>query len=1053
MTVKAPARAICIEMLGRFRVLSETEDLAAGGWPGRRSAELVQLLALADGRRLSREQVVEALWPHLDPEAGAANLRKAAHHTRRALGSTDAVVLRGGLVSLFPARDLKTDVEAFERSAEQALRADDPAACARVAASYTGDLLPDSPYEHWNQERRRWLRSRWLELLRRCGEWERLTEAEPTDEPAFRELMRAAMAAGRRHEAIRWYGRVKTSLARELGALPDPMTEGLYRECVAGLGPAEPEFVGRQVELARATAALRAAARAELGALVVRGPAGVGKSALCRRLGDVARAEGWLAVSVAIADWGRPYAPLEVAVDELLSNDRSVLDGLPAHTRAVLAQISSVAAPAPKLDGPLTRHQVIGAIRCLLHACGDAAGTAAMLVVDDAHVADDATAEVLHHLACAGSKAFVVVLSYRPEPARETLTRDVASLVRGGRAIEIELGPLERDDAAALVAAGAASRLEPTVVERILDLAEGNPFFILELSRVAAGDVGTAIPPTVWDAVAARFLDLDEATLGMLARLAVARDELDLSSVLALTGMAESEASMLLDVALDTGVLVVVGSRYRFRHELVRQALVERLPHHRRIAVHRDAARRLAAGGAPAALIARHWLDGERSGEAVPWLLTAARHAISVGAFADALASVEPLLEHEPENGEALCLRAEVLEALGDRRAPDAYAKAARAVGEPAAHEIRPRQALAEIKAGDPAAALRTLEGARPTSVTGLLYEALTLSAAAAIGRYGDLELAAEKAEEAYRLALETGESGAILDASWAAALAAHATGRLPDRLREYLLATHELPELAIRVFDGQLCVTERLLHGALPYDQVIAFADSLGAEAKRLGASRGIAFATTLRGEAHLMAGNLDDADRDLADGARLHAAIPAPTGEALSLQRRAEVALHRGRLAEADAVLDQALARARESIAGHHILDRIYGTRAVAAPNAERALAAVEEAEAGIRGPSETCPTCSITFLVPAAIASARGGDLGRAARYVERADTLVDVISLPPAWRASVEEAKGHLASAAGSLDVATGHFRAAAERFRAYGQPLDERRCAALAANPA
>ena len=99
-------------------------------WPSRRSAELVQLLALAERRSLQREQVIEALWPHLALEAGAANLRKAAHHARQALGAEDAVVLGGGRVALFPSVEVETDVERFERTAEAALRSRDGAACA-----------------------------------------------------------------------------------------------------------------------------------------------------------------------------------------------------------------------------------------------------------------------------------------------------------------------------------------------------------------------------------------------------------------------------------------------------------------------------------------------------------------------------------------------------------------------------------------------------------------------------------------------------------------------------------------------------------------------------------------------------------------------------------------------------------------------------------------------------------------------------------------------------------------------------------------------------------
>ena len=162
-----------------------------------------------------------------------------------------------------------------------------------------------------------------------------------------------------------------------------------------------------------------------------------------------------------------------------------------------------------------------------------------------------------------------------------------------------------------------------------------------------------------------------------LTALAVADEELDLASVLALTGLGERDAFALLDAALDAGVLVVAGTRYRFRHELVRQALIDELPPHRRLRLHRDAARRLVAAGAAPELIADHWLKGERPGEAVGWLLAAARRAVGVGAFADALAQVERLLVEAPAHHDGLCLRAEILDALGDGRAPDAYAAAA----------------------------------------------------------------------------------------------------------------------------------------------------------------------------------------------------------------------------------------------------------------------------------------------------------------------------------------------------------------------------------------
>ncbi len=1045
MTTQLPGSNVQIEMLGRFRVVVGGKELGAGAWSGRRAAELVQLLALADDHRLARDAVIEALWAHLEVNAGAANLRKAAHHARAALAATDAVVLRDGQVWLFPDGSVQTDVEQFEVAAAKAHAADDGKACATAAGLYGGDLLPGSLYEEWTQAPRERLRARFAEVLRCSGQWERLVELEPTDEPACRELMRRDLAAGSRPSAIRWYGRLRSALRAELGMAPSRETEAIYNECVAGFGVDAPSFVGRQLELAKVASLLRSEPSGTLEALLVRGPAGIGKSALCREIGRIAEAEGWTAVSALATEVASPYAPLAGAVEQLVGADPSLLDVVGGRARSVLAELTPLAAPAEALGRALTRHEVIGAVRRLLVAAGH--GGPVALLVDDAHLADEATIDLLVNLGSPGGTQVLVALAYRPEAAGETLTRAVARLARGLNTVEIDLAPLDREDVSALVAAAAPTSRTPEVVERIVDLAQGNPFLTLEVARSPVAGV-PSLAPTARDAVISRLVDLGEEETEALGRLALAGDALDPSSIVALTGSAESDGFAMLDLALSAGVLIVSDARYRFRHELVRQALVERIPPHKRLAIHREMADQLTEAEAAPGLIAHQWLEGGRPEEARDWLLSAALAAVKLGAYADALADLERLLEHEPEQDKALSMRAEVLDAMGDTRAPAAYAKAAELIGGQPAHELRAKQALATVKLGDPPGALRVLEGVEPVSVEGRLAEALAHCGCAALG-HADPEVGTDKAAEARRLALETGDSDSLLIASWANAAAAHARGDLRGSVLADLEETQDLPKLAVSVFDGQLCITQRLLYGARPYTDVISFMDSFAAEAERLGAARGRAFAVTLRGEARLLAGELDEADADLACGAELHREISAATGEAFALQRRSEVALGRGDRGEAGALLDQALAVARESDVGFHLLDRIYGTRIALASDADSALAAVEEAEGAVRGPIETCPGCRITLAVPAAIATARYGDPDQADRWERDSEYLANVVMRLPAWYAALDEIRGHRAQTSGNVRAAHEHFQAAAEGYGAAGQRLDAERCAGLA----
>jgi DNA-binding SARP family transcriptional activator len=1035
-----PPEPVTIRLLGRFSL--SLGGQAAHPQPPRRAAELVQLLSLQAQRSLRNEQVVEALWPHLDPRAGGANLRKAAHHARQFVGHRDALVLRGGRVFLLPDARVDCDAERFERAADAALDAGDARACRLAARLYSGDLLPDARYEPWTQEPRRRLREKYLALLRQGGDLERLVREDPTDESAHVRLMREELAAGRRSSALRWYGHLRDHLQQALGVRPGPQAEALYRECVARMQGAEPRFVGRTLEVVRVLALLRASLSATARGALVCAPAGMGKTAFCRRVAQEARGLGWQVRSVQATDWTRPYGIAADLVQPLLRElpDAPGAIGAPAHR--VLAAIGAPG-EAPRLALPLGRHQVVGALRRLLLATSD--GKPVLLMVDDAHAADDASSEALVHLAASGPPVFVL-LACRPA-LPPLLVQHLDRMSRAGQLERIELGPLGEDEARLLAMRAAPAPLAPEAAAAVACRSEGVPFAVVELARVADQAADAALPRSVSQALAARLCDMDEGSTEALRRLAVAAEEFDVATAMALAADEGADGSARLDLALAAAVLVVADGRYRFRHALVRQVLIDGIAPHRLLALHREVAARLQRAGTAPGLVAQHWLAGGDAARAVPWSLAAARRAFAVGAFDDALRHVEPLLALRPVSPEALALRAEALDALARPGTLAAYDAAAAAAPHEQAQELRAKRALAQVKMSDPPGALAYLCDVHPTTLAGRVAEALAYSGAAALG-FGDPAEGARRAAEVRRLALASGDEGALVIASWAQAAAAHARGDLHGSVWADLKETSQLPQLALRVFDGHLCITQRFLYGSRPYADVIAFADSLAAEARRLGAARGHAFAVTLRGEAKLLSGQLDAAEQDLVAGGGMHRAIGGATGEALALQRRAELALYRGQPDRARGLLGEALDVARQSDVGFHLLDRIYGTRIALATDPDAAVSALAEAEAAVRGPLETCPGCRITFAIPATIAAARARELDLARRHEHACDYLANVVMKLPAWYASLQEARAHIALASGDRQAARTRFAEAARGFRGCEQPLDEARCAAL-----
>lgn len=1033
-----------IEVLGRFCVVVDGRPVSEAAWPGRRAAEVVQLLALSPRQRLVRDQLLESLWPHLTPEAAAANLRKAAHHARQALGAPDAVVLRGGAVALFPEREVLVDIDAFEVAAASALAARDPVACAAVADSCGGELLPSARYEDWAEDRRRHVRALQLDLLRTARRWADVVALEPTDEAAYQALMEQALDRGSRAEALRWYAALRRSLAAELGVSPDPTSRALHERCLAG-GPGPPSVgcVGRDAELAELEQALRAATDRRGGAIVVRGGAGSGKTTVGQEVSGLADGIDWACLWLGAHRGDEPYGPLVALAQDLILEHPGVLTGLAGNAAAVLGALVPGLATEPT-DGPLSRHQVVGALQQLLSAVDP---RPAVLVADDAHLFDEATIDVLGHVA-ASVRDVVVVFLRRDAPPNASLAEVLTRLARAGRSHELELHPLGDREAGQVLDAAAPALPEPAR-GRVLREAAGNPFVLVELARLADRDAEAVA--SVGAAMTARLTDLADVDVEGLQRLALGSGDLDHPTALALLGRPEPELHALLDRALGAGVLVVVGDRYRFAHQLVRTALAGQLPPHRRLEVHRSAAQTLEDQGASPAVVAHHWLAGERPGKAVLPLLAAAEVASSLGAFADARRHLEPVLAHDPSNARALRLEAQALDMLGDPRALSAYDAAISAAEPVDAHDLVAMRALAQIKQGDPAGALAAIAGSSPTSVAGRLSEALTYAGAAALG-FADPAFGTVKAAESRRLALQTGDAGSIVIASWAQAAAAHARGELHDSVLADLRDTAAVPHLAVRVFDGHLCMTQRFLYGARPYDEVIRFADELADEAVRLGALRGHAFAMNLRGEAELHAGRIDDAEADLREGSGLHRAIGGAVGEAHALQRLAEVSHHRHRPLDARQLLDEALELARVTDIGFHLLDRIYGTRVVlAGSDPDAALAAVDEAEGAVQGQLETCPGCRITFAVPAAIACATAGELERAIRYEEACEWLAHVVMRLPAWDAAHEEVRGHVRLAAGDRAGAREQFALAHAGFVAAGHPLDAERCAGLAAS--
>lgn len=243
-----------IWLLGGFRVRVGSRDVDPAVWRLRKARSLVKLLALSPGGRLHREQVLEFLWPHLEPDAAANNFRKTLHIVRRTLEPAGAgesaryCRVHDDVVTLVAPGAAWIDVDAFTAAAAEARERGDPAAYRAALELYAGDLLPEDQYEEWSAGRRESLRQEWLAVLadlaavyesqrdeaRAIETLQLLVARDAGREDAHRSLMRLYALTGQRQQALRQFQVLKESLSREFEVEPDEASRRLYEDIQAG---------------------------------------------------------------------------------------------------------------------------------------------------------------------------------------------------------------------------------------------------------------------------------------------------------------------------------------------------------------------------------------------------------------------------------------------------------------------------------------------------------------------------------------------------------------------------------------------------------------------------------------------------------------------------------------------------------------------------------------------------------------------------------------------------------------------------------------------------
>lgn len=322
---------------------------------------------------------------------------------------------------------------------------------------------------------------------------------------------------------------------------------------------------GRSDERARLAQLLDRAVAGDSAALVVRGEAGIGKSALLQHARDAATASGFRvedAVGVE-SESHFAYAGLHQMCAPLL--DR--LDALSDPQQAALSVAFG------RRGGPAPDRFLVGLAS--LHLLAEVAEEEPLLcIVDDAQWIDEASAQVLTFVARRlGAERMALLFAVR-DPTDRDLT------VFAGLP-ELHVNGLGEPDARSLLTSAVPTPLDDGVRDRIVAEARGNPLALLELPRSAppaelAGgfDLTDAldVPRRVEDSFKLRSSSLPDDTQ-LLLLVAAAEPTGDVS----LLWRAAEQLGIGRDAAVpaeDAG-LVELDGQVRFLHPLVRSAIYQ----------------------------------------------------------------------------------------------------------------------------------------------------------------------------------------------------------------------------------------------------------------------------------------------------------------------------------------------------------------------------------------------------------------------------------------------------------------------------------------------
>ena len=352
-------------------------------------------------------------------------------------------------------------------------------------------------------------------------------------------------------------------------------------------------IVGRDPELRHLLAGAQRARSGAAALIMIEGEPGIGKTRLLDEVASRLGSEGWktFACSCSELDVDRPFAPVSAGLADLMDQLGSDAPGELFEAADLLRQAAT--------RGSGLENQAQRVRSLIVEGLHDLSRTGPLLVLfDDTHWIDDASAGVLWGIARRRTKPVLTLATFRPSE-REAVRALRRGMDEGGSA-NIVVSALPRNEAEVLATEILGARPN-RVVNQLLDDAAGNPLFITELLQGDVESVNLAdtetnagvIPTSLRNLVLRRLDGLGVESQATLFDASLSGLTFDVAELAAIRERTVRELMTALEPAIRLRIVVEHGTQLAFQHAIVQAIVREQHPDALRRSRHHEVSQRL----------------------------------------------------------------------------------------------------------------------------------------------------------------------------------------------------------------------------------------------------------------------------------------------------------------------------------------------------------------------------------------------------------------------------------------------------------------------------